>query len=230
MTLPALAKKLGVIFDDPDLLRTALVHRSYLNEHRSFELPHNERLEFLGDAVLELVVTRHLYDGYPNPEGELTSWRSALVRGDMLGKLGAKLDLGEELLMSRGEAKSGGRKRPQLLANAFEAIIGAIYLDQGYDVAAAFIERLVLPELPSIIKGKLDRDAKSQLQEVAQRLHNVTPRYKLESSAGPDHAKHFTVGVYLGDNKLAEGDGASKQQAEQAAAEAALNTPEFTKF
>jgi ribonuclease-3 len=217
-----LAKKLGVTFADKDLLTQALVHRSYLNENRDFRLPHNERLEFLGDAVLELVVTDHLYRTYENPEGDLTSWRSAVVRGEKLAVLADRLGVGGVLLMSRGEEKSGGRTRPMLLANAFEAIVGAMYLDQGYDVTKEFIHRTVVAELPKIITQNLDRDAKSLLQEVAQEAVGLTPRYKVTEETGPDHDKHFTVAVSVGDNELGVGSGSSKQQAEQGAAEQAL--------
>ena len=217
-----LQKRLGVTFQDESLLTQALVHRSYLNEHRDFPLPHNERLEFLGDAVLELVVTDYLYRTHDKPEGELTSWRSALVRGEMIGQLAQELGLGDALLMSRGEEKSGGRERIVLLANAYEAIIGAIYLDQGYEAAAGFIHRNLLPHLPEIISKKLDRDAKSQLQERSQQRYNVTPRYEVAAAEGPDHAKNFTVKVFLGEEEFGTGVGSSKQQAEQAAAEAAL--------
>lgn len=220
--LKDLQKRLGVTFKEERLLTQALVHRSYLNEHRSFPLPHNERLEFLGDAVLELIVTDHLYRNYQEPEGELTSWRSALVRGEMLGVLAQELGLGEALLMSRGEAKSGGRTRQMLLANAFEAVVGALYLDQGYDAANKFVSRVILPHLPEIIAKKLDRDSKSRLQEVAQDKHNVTPKYKVTEATGPDHAKQFTISVYVADEEMGSGTGQSKQQAEQAAAEAAL--------
>lgn len=221
-TTKKLAKQLGVSFADQDLLTQALVHRSYLNENRDFALPHNERLEFLGDAVLELVVTDHLYRTYDNPEGDLTSWRSAVVRGEKLAVLAERLGVGAALLMSRGEEKSGGRTRPMLLANAFEAIVGAIYLDQGYDAAKGFIHRTVIAELPKIIKRNLDRDAKSRLQEVAQEAVGRTPRYRVREESGPDHDKRFTVAVLVGDNELGTGHGSSKQQAEQRAAETAL--------
>lgn len=220
--ITALGKRLGVTFKNDKLLTQALVHRSYLNEHRDFELPHNERLEFLGDAVLELIVTEYLYAEYDNPEGELTSWRSALVRGDMLAVVAEKLKVGEALLMSRGEEKSGGRTRTILLANAFEAVIGAMYLDRGYDTTRDFVQKVLIPKLPQIIAKDLHRDAKSRLQELAQEQLGITPRYEVLDSSGPDHAKHFTIGVFVGDNKLAEGDGASKQQAEQAAAKTAV--------
>lgn len=220
--LKALQERLQVQFQDEQWLVQALVHRSYLNENRSFGLPHNERLEFLGDAVLELVVTDHLYRQYDRPEGELTSWRSALVRGEMIGQIAARLGVGEALLMSRGEAKNGGRARIVLLANAFEALVGAMYLDQGYEVAKDFISRELLPHLPEIIDKKLDRDAKSVLQERAQENYGVTPRYEVTDATGPDHAKHFRIKVWLGDVAFGAGEGPSKQQAEQAAAESTL--------
>jgi len=220
--LGTLQQRMGVRFNQADLLTQALVHRSYLNEHRSFALPHNERLEFLGDAVLELIVTDHLYRTYPDPEGELTSWRSALVRGDMLGMVAGELGVGEALLMSKGEERSGGRKRTQLLANAMEALIGAMYLDQGYQATERFVHETLVARLPEIIKGNLDRDPKSRLQETAQEKLGRTPHYEIESAVGPDHAKQFKIAVYVGKEKLGEGGGASKQVAEQAAAKAAL--------
>lgn len=220
--LKALEKKLGVRFSDPALLKTALTHRSYLNENRDFELPHNERLEFLGDAVLELIVTDHLYREYDKPEGELTSWRSALVRGEKLCVLADRLGIGKVLLMSKGEEKSGGRDRPALLANAFEAVTGAMYLDQGYDATKEFVHRTVIAELPKIIQDESHRDAKSKLQEVTQEAVGQTPRYRVREETGPDHDKRFTVAVVVGDNELGIGHGSSKQQAEQQAAEQAL--------
>lgn len=220
--LADLQERLGVKFRNPDLLQQAVTHRSYLNEHRNFQLPHNERLEFLGDAVLELVVTDHLYRTYDKPEGDLTSWRSALVRGEQLAVIAEGLGIGQALVMSRGEEKSGGRAREALLANAFEAVVGALYLDQGYESASKFLHRLLVPLLPDIIANNLDRDAKSQLQELAQERRGVTPRYKVSASTGPDHAKRFTVAVFVDGEKLAEGGGLSKQAAEQAAAQAAL--------
>lgn len=221
-SLATVQKSLKVSFKDEALLKQALIHRSYLNENRRQKLGHNERLEFLGDAVLELVVTDHLYRNYDNPEGDLTSWRSALVRGDMLAKVSEEYGIGQALLMSKGEEKSGGRNRSMLLANACEAVIGAIYLDQGYEAANTFIDRAIIPRLPDIIASGTHRDPKSVLQEKAQDSLGLTPRYEVASEEGPDHAKRFTVAVYLGDNKLAEGDGSSKQSAEQAAADAAL--------
>ena len=217
-----LQKRLEVEFKDLTLLRQALVHRSYLNENRDFELAHNERLEFLGDAVLELIVTDHLYRTYEEPEGELTSWRSALVRGEHLAVVARELDLGSALLMSRGEEKSGGRDREALLANAFEAVIGALYVDQGYEPAKEMVHRLLMPRLPKIIEQNLHRDAKSRLQEIVQEQHGVTPNYQVMASTGPDHEKRFTVGAFVGKKKISEGQGTSKQSAEQDAAQAAL--------
>ena len=226
--LQSLQTRLGVTFTDLTVLRTALVHRSYLNENRSFDLPHNERLEYLGDAVLELIVTDHLYRTYDNPEGDLTSWRSALVRGDMLAVVAVELGLGQALMMSRGEEKSGGRERAQLLANACESVIGAIYLDQGYDAAKEFVHRVLLPKLPDIISEGSDRDPKSSLQEVAQEKYNQTPQYSVTSESGPDHDKRFTVEVKLGDTVIGSGKGTSKQTAQQDAADNALKGKKFS--
>ena len=223
--LENLSDKLGVKFNDPDLLKQALTHRSYLNEHRSYKLDHNERLEFLGDAVLELVVTEYLYNNYPNPEGELTNWRAALVNGEMLSKISKNLGVENHLLMSRGEAKDTGRARQYLLANAFEAIVGAIYLDQGksgYEAARKFIMENVVTELPEIIKNKLYLDPKSRFQEESQDKAGITPSYRVMSESGPDHDKKFVVGVYLGEELIAEGEGQSKQEAQRNAAEKGL--------
>lgn len=223
--LGTLQKALGLRFKDADLFRSSLVHRSYLNENRDFALPHNERLEFLGDAVLELVVTDHLYRTYDKPEGELTSLRSALVRTEHLAEVAGGLGLGQALLMSKGEEKSGGRERPALLANACEAVIGAIYLDQGYDAVSRFIHQRIISALEGIIEQESHRDPKSLLQEVAQEQFSKTPRYKVLEATGPDHAKSFTVAVRVGDNVVGEGKGDSKQEAERSAAEAALHGP-----
>jgi len=222
--LDKLSKKLDVKFNDQDLLKQAVTHRSYLNEHRSYKLEHNERLEFLGDAVLELVVTEYLYKNFKNPEGELTNWRAALVNGEMLAKISKKLGVEEFLMMSRGEAKDKGRARQYLLANAFEAIVGAIYLDQkdGYGESKKFIEKNVIVELSEIIEKKLYQDPKSRFQEEAQDRAGVTPSYRVMSETGPDHDKKFSVGVYLGDEMIAKGEGASKQEAQRQAAENAL--------
>ena len=220
-----LAKKIGVKFNDIEILSQAMTHRSYLNEHRAYKLEHNERLEFLGDAVLELVVTEYLYKNYPNPEGELTNWRASLVNGEMLSKIAKKMEVEEYLMMSRGEAKDTGRARQYLLANAFEAIIGAIYLDQkkdGYKKCQDFIEKNVVCELTNIIENKLYMDPKSRFQEEAQDKTGVTPSYRVISESGPDHDKKFIVGVYLADEMIAKGEGQSKQEAQRNAAEKGL--------
>jgi len=216
--IEGLEKKIKEKFEKIDLLRTAVTHRSYLNEHRSYKLDHNERLEFLGDAVLELVVTDNLYRNFPNPEGELTNWRAALVNKDMLSKVSRRMGVENFLLMSRGEAKDTGRARDYLLANAIEAIIGAIYIDRGYDAAKKFIEQNILVELKEVIKNKLYLDPKSNFQEEAQARVGVTPNYRVLSESGPDHDKKFVVGVYLGDEEIATGQGASKQEAQRNAA------------
>jgi ribonuclease-3 len=215
-----LEEKLGVKFKNIDLIEQALVHRSYLNEHPDFRLGHNERLEFLGDAVVELVVTEYLYANYPNPEGDLTNWRAALVNAVMLS--GVCRDLGAEdyLFLSRGEAKDSGTKaRQYILANAFEAIVGAIYLDQGYEVSKKFITERVLVKLPHILEHKLYLDPKSRFQEAAQDIAGVTPVYRVIEEKGPDHNKWFKVGVYINDELVAAGEGSSKQEAQVQAAE-----------
>lgn len=222
--LAEIKENLGISFKDTSLLKQVFVHRSYLNENVGFDLDHNERLEFLGDAVLELVVTEHLYRNYKNPEGELTNWRSALVRGVMLAEIASELTMGEYLFLSRGEQKSGGKARQLILANTFEAFIGALYLDKGYEVAAKFIEKHLLTRLPEIIEKKLYLDPKSRLQEFSQEKWGLTPIYKVLAEYGPDHAKSFSVGVYIENRLLGEGSGSSKQNAEQAAASNALGT------
>ncbi|MBI2624234.1 ribonuclease III [Candidatus Parcubacteria bacterium] len=221
--LEKLESKLGVVFLDKDLLQQALVHRSYLNENPGFRLDQNERLEFLGDAVLELVVTEALYAKYPDkPEGELTNLRAALVNANMLSDVARGLDFNEHLLLSRGEAKDEGRARQYILANAFEAVVGAIYLDRGYAAAGSFIERVLLPHLPHIVEKKLYKDPKSRFQEVAQDRMGITPTYEVLDEWGPDHEKHFVVGVFIGKELVAKGDGPSKQAGEEAAARAGL--------
>jgi len=225
MDFERLAEKIGIKFNNLDNLQQAMTHRSYLNEHRDYKLEHNERLEFLGDAVLELVVTKYLYENYPNPEGELTNWRASLVNGEMLAKISKKLGVEEFLLMSKGEGKDLGKARTYLLANAFEAIVGAIYLDQkekGFDVAGKFITYNVISELPNILENKLYMDPKSRFQEVAQEKAGVTPSYRVLSEIGPDHDKKFTVGVFLNDEMIARGEGFSKQEAQRNAAQAGL--------
>lgn len=217
------AERLGLSFKNLDLLVEALTHRSYLNEHRDYAGSHNERLEFLGDAVLELVATDFLYKKYPaKPEGELTSYRAALVNTVSLAESAQALGINDFLLLSKGESKDTGRARDVILADAFEAIIGATYLDQGYAAAEAFIARNLLTKIDSIIEKRSYQDAKSRFQEAAQEKRGTTPEYKTLSEEGPDHAKRFTVGVYIGREEMARGMGQSKQEAEQAAAEAAL--------
>lgn len=220
--LAPLEKKLGVHFADQAILRQALVHRSYLNENPTFALGHNERLEFLGDAVLELVVTDHLYRHYNLAEGELTNLRAAIVRGEMLSKIAEELDLDAYLLLSRGERKDTGKARQYILANATEAIIGAVYLDQGYDVTAELILRVIVAKLPAIVEQGLHIDSKSKFQELAQEKFKITPTYEVLEETGLDHAKKFIIGVFLGDKKMGEGVGSSKQEAQQYAARAAL--------
>lgn len=222
MTVEDFAKKIELEFNNLDLLREALTHRSYLNENRKYKLNHNERLEFLGDAVLELVVTDFLFKKFSNPEGEMTSWRAALVNGEMLAKICQSLGVEEYIMMSKGEANDKGRARQYLLANAFEAIIGAIYLDQGYGKAEEFIRKNVLVKMDEVLKDKLYLDPKSYFQEKAQDEYKETPSYRVLKEEGPDHNKNFTVGVYIGKELIAQGDGASKQEAQRNAAQAGL--------
>lgn len=216
-----LAKKLKVKFNNIDFLRTALTHRSYLNEHHNIK-EHNERLEFLGDAVLELVVTEHLYNNFNNPEGDLTNWRSALVKTETISDVAKSLGVEEYILMSRGEAKSFGRSRQLILANAFEAIVGAIFLDQGLEKAKKFIQDNLITRLDQILKEKSYVDPKSLFQELVQDKEGVTPSYEVLAEEGPDHDKVFTIGVFVDEKKWGEGIGPSKQAAQQAAAESAL--------
>lgn len=221
--LAQFAERIGVSFDHPALLRQVFVHRSYLNEHRSFELDHNERLEFLGDAVLELVVTEYLYQHFPNPEGDLTNWRSALVRGEMIAQIATRLGMNDYLYLSHGEQQSQGKARNLILANAFEALIGAIYLELGYETAKEFLGRELIPELERIQKDELHIDAKSRFQELIQERSSITPTYTVLKEEGPDHDKQFTVGVYVGEQLFGTGQGSSKQRAEQSAAQAAVD-------
>jgi ribonuclease III len=213
---------LGVTFTNRELITQALVHRSYLNENAGFELGHNERLEFLGDAVIELIVTDHLYRNHEDPEGVLTNWRAALVNAKMLASVARELDVEPHLLMSKGESKETGKARSYILANAFEAIVGAIYLDQGYGVCESFLQRILLPKLPFILKNELHIDAKSKFQEIAQERSGTTPSYHVLNESGPDHSKVFTVGVYIGKEQIAQGKGSSKQEAQMDAAENGL--------
>ncbi|MBI2641987.1 MAG: ribonuclease III [Candidatus Wildermuthbacteria bacterium] len=218
-----LEKDLRVSFKNKDLLTNAFVHRSYLNENPSFQLPHNERIEFLGDAVIELAVTKYLYAKFPDkPEGELTTWRAALVKASSLAELAKELMFGDYLLLSRGEAKETGKARDEILSNTLEAFVGALYLDQGFEICEKFIGAHLLPKLDSIIANKLFQDAKSRFQEVAQEKMGITPVYKTLEEWGPDHQKHFKVGAMLGEETAGEGEGSSKQEAEEAAAKNAL--------
>jgi ribonuclease-3 len=213
----------GIIFKNKELLRRAFTHRSYLNENRGMESSHNERLEFLGDAVLELLVTEYLFEKYPDSnEGDLTAYRASLVNAITLSEAAQKINVNDFLLLSKGEAKDTGKARQYILANTMEAIIGAIYLDQGYDSAKYFISKNLFHLIDKIIEDKSWIDAKSQFQEKAQEEESLTPQYKSLKEEGPDHDKRFTIGVYLGDQLVAEGEGMSKQEAEQAAARKAL--------
>ena len=216
-------KLIGVEFKNKDLLKQAFTHRSFLNEHKSLKGKHNERLEFLGDAVLELVITDYLYNEYPDKdEGDLTSIRSALVNAQTCVEVAKTIDVNDYLLLSRGEAKDIGRARQYILANALEAIIGAIYVDLGYESAKDFILKYIAPMTKQVVKEELWVDAKSKFQEKAQDIEGTTPSYKTTKEVGPDHDKKFTVAVYIGNKVIAEGEGDSKQSAEQDAAHNAL--------
>jgi len=216
--------KLGIEFQDLDLLVTAFTHRSYVNEHKKTAKEHNERLEFLGDAVLELVVTEFLFGNYADPEGILTNWRSALVRTESIGAAAKRCEFEPLLRLSRGEKRGTERARAQILANSYEAVIGAIYLDQGYDVAKRFITDTLLTTFDEILETGSWQDPKSHLQEVVQSREGHTPLYKVLSEEGPDHEKTFTVGVYVDGKLKGQGVGPSKQAGQVAAAEAALDT------
>jgi len=217
-----LEKQLGLEFKDKNLLDLAFVHKSFMNEYRD-KNESNERLEFLGDAVLELAVTEFLYKTYPHKaEGDLTNWRSAVVKGKNLAQIANELSLGTYLYLSRGEEKSGGRKKNYILANTLEALIGAIYLDQGYKIIHDFIFKNILEKLEDILEAGLHIDAKSHFQELAQEKVGITPEYKFIKEWGPDHSKIFMMGVFIGEKKIAEGEGSSKQKAEEDAARVAL--------
>ncbi|MCX6755390.1 MAG: ribonuclease III [Candidatus Nomurabacteria bacterium] len=216
-------KKTGIIFKDKDLLKQAFIHRSYINENTNTNSSHNERLEFLGDAVLELVVTDYLYRKYPSHnEGELTALRSALVNAIIISEVASESGMNDYLLLSKGESKDMGKARQYILANTYEAYVGAVYMDSGYENAEKFITESLLPHTDEIVNKKLWRDAKSLVQEKSQEFFNVTPAYKVMSESGPDHDKHFNVGIYFGGDLIAEGKGKSKQEAEQKAAGEAL--------
>ncbi len=221
---PKIEKKLGIKFKHKKFIEEALTHRSFLNEAPDWQLPHNERLEFLGDAVLELIVTEFLFSEFPKyQEGQLTSIRAALVNHIMLSKVAKELEIEELILLSKGEAKDSGRARSAILSNAMEAIIGAIHLDQGYEGAKKFIHKNILKHLDEVLNKELFLDAKSRLQEIIQETHRITPTYKILNETGPDHDKKFVSGVYMGDKLIAEGAGFSKQEAERSAAAAALS-------
>jgi len=222
---PALEEKIGIHFRHPDYLVQAFVHRSYLNEHHDFPLGHNERLEFLGDAVVELIVTEFLFQEYLNPEGELTNWRAALVNANILAEIAYEIGMEPYLFLSHGEAKDAGTKaRNYIMANTIEALIGAIYLDQGYDLAQQFITRWVIGKLPYILENGLYLDSKSRFQESAQEIMGITPTYRVLKEEGPDHDKRFSVGVFLDKELVATGEGSSKQEAQTEAAEVAVKT------
>jgi ribonuclease-3 len=216
-------KKISVQFSEKRLLKEAFTHRSYINENKECGWAHNERLEFLGDAVLELVATDYLYAKYPEEsEGELTSYRAALVNTISISEGAMQWGMNEYLLLSKGEAKDLGKARQYILANTFEAVIGAIYLDKGYDVAQEFIAKSLFHKTEEMVRKELWKDAKSRFQEKAQEIEGITPAYKIMGEEGPDHDKRFIVGVFLNENVIAQGEGTSKQEAEQQAAEKAL--------
>lgn len=217
-----LEKKIDFVFKNRGLIEQVFIHRSYLNENRNRQLEHNERMEFLGDAVLELAVTEYLYNNFSQPEGVLTNWRSAIVRGKSLSDEAKKLGLDDLLLTSRGEAKNIGKAKDLLLANAFEALIGAIYLDQGYEPSREFVNKFLVYKLSDVIKSGANIDPKGSLQEFTQEKFAVTPTYRVISEEGPDHNKHFCVGLYLNEKEISQGTGSSKQTAQTEAAKKAL--------
>jgi len=223
MDFTELERKIGITFKNQDLLTEALTHRSYLNEFPKWNLPHNERLEYLGDAVLELLVSEELFDRFKNyPEGKLTVLRAALVNYQILAKVAEDLKLQEFILMSRGERKDTGRAREVILANAIESLIGAIYLDQGFEKIRTFVKEFVMKNLDEVLKTKSYKDAKSELQEIVQEKLKVTPTYSVLGEEGPAHKRIFKMGVYFGEKFIAEGEGPSKQEAEIEAARNAL--------
>ncbi len=218
-----LEQTLGITFKDKVFLQRAFTHRSYINENPKTGLSHNERLEFLGDAVIELIVTDYLFTTYPDQtEGQLTAYRSALVNAVVMGEVAGDLNFNDYLLLSKGEKKDTGRARQTILANTYESFVGALYLDQGYASCDAFVIKTLIPKLTTIIAEEAWKDPKSRVQEAAQEHVGVTPSYKVVGETGPDHDKYFTIGIFFGNKKIAEGKGKSKQEAEQAAAQAAL--------
>src|SRR5574343_120781 len=215
--------RVGVKFKNKDLLTQAFTHRSYVNENTKLAHGHNERLEFLGDAVLELITTDYLYNEYPNQnEGELTAYSSALVNASIIAEVASEIGMNDFLLLSKGEAKDTGKARTYILANTYEAFLGALYLDQGYEPSRKFVTETLIPKISYIVKKKLYRDGKSLVQEKAQEIIGTTPSYRVISSTGPDHDKQFVIGIYFADQLIATGKGKSKQEAEQAAAREAL--------
>lgn len=223
-----LEKQIAVKFKDHKILDMAFVHKSFVNENKGKNFEHNERLEFLGDAVLELAATKHLFEKYPDQdEGKMTSFRSALVQGRHLAEIAVQLELGQYLYLSNGEERSGGREKNYILANALEALIGAIYLDQGYDAVEKFINHFILTRLDEIINSGLHIDAKSKFQEICQEKEDFTPYYEVLSEEGPDHDKVFTMAAYIDGKLIAKGEGSSKQKAEQAAAVNSLKAKEW---
>ncbi len=223
MNFQILEEKLGIRVKNKEVFKTAFTHRSYLNEHPSYDLPSNERLEFLGDAVLQLISSEYLYNNYPNSEGDLTNFRSALVCTESLAEEAERLGLGDYLLLSKGEESSGGREREYILANTFEAVLGAIFLQEGINVCREFVSKELLYKTDNIIQKKDYKDPKSEFQEIAQEKLGVTPTYTVLDSWGPDHQKSFKVGVYLGREEYGIGEGLSKQKAQQEAATKALD-------
>ena len=219
-----LEKELGITFKNKDLLIQAFCHRSYINENPGFYLDNNERLEFLGDAVLELIITDYMYRSYKEREGVMTNWRAAIVNTQSLAKAAEKIGFNDFLLLSKGEEKDTGKGRQYILANTFEAFLGALYLDQGFKKSRDFIKEVLFPELDKIIEEKSWRDAKSIFQEIIQEKMKITPTYKILKEWGPDHDKHFVSGVFAGDELIAEGEGLSKQEAEENAAKKALKS------
>lgn len=223
-------KTLGVNYKDISYYQEAFTHRSFLNEKRDNSVRHNERLEFLGDAVLELIITQHLFSSYPDrPEGELTSFRAAIVRTDSLAKHARNLGYGKYLMMSKGEEATGGKDKDYLLANTYEAVLGAIYLDLGYKEAQSFVKLDLIPDIEDIVNNRLDIDSKTKFQEIAQALYKVTPIYQVISEEGPDHDKIFTMAVMINEKELGRGKGPSKQKAEEEAASMALKVVQHSK-
>ncbi len=227
--LPQLQELLGHKFANEKLLLESLVHRSYINEHPTFPTGQNERLEFLGDAVLELVVTEFLFKSFDSDEGKLTNLRAALVNAKILAEISNEIGFEPFLFLSKGEQKDAGSKaRMYILANAIEAIIGAIYLDAGFEAASNFIHRFIITRIKYIIDNQLFLDPKSRFQEASQEVVGVTPNYKVLNEHGPDHNKKFVVGLYLGDTLIAQGEGTSKQEAQESAARAGLEAKGWT--